>query len=130
MGDIRMVTTPATLLEWIEFLERNQDSKGLRAFMAYTFDVMAEGETLLLDAIFQHAEPSRLGILISTGMLRSTWRIAKHLPSWGLFRDRTKDWLISTGEDWEHIMRGMFNSKPHEDTYGLDYLLHTHPSLK
>lgn len=116
--------------EWLQFLESNQDRDGLRAFMAFTFEVGASGDVTMLDAILSNARPEQLGILLSTGMLRSTWRLSNHLPGWIPFRDRTKEWLVSGGEDWKRIMVGMFRDKPYEDTFGLDHLLHTHPSLK
>ena len=75
--------------EWLQFLESNQDRDGLRAFMAFTFEVGASGDVTMLDAILSNARPEQLGILLSTGMLRSTWRLSNHLPGWIPFRDRT-----------------------------------------
>ena len=117
--------------EWVEFLYVNNDRQGLQNFYRMVMGAGRQGKAQLLDDIFRLADPTKLGLFLPSGMLRGTWRYAKHLPNWKPFRDATYKMYQDAGEDADKVLRGLMEDKEYVDHFGLDAVLfQTHPSMK
>jgi hypothetical protein len=82
--------------------------------LGHAFEVIesafARHDLLLVDTLLANFEPNRTKTIVSTGLLRATFRARTKLNSWKLCAAHVSECLNSRGENTKHILRGLIRA--------------------
>lgn len=91
----------------------NKDDDDAKS-LSYLFDVIeqsfADHDLLFVDALLSTFDPKKCKPIISTGLLRSTFRAKSNLNAWRSCASRIISYLNQKGENTQHLLRGMIRA--------------------
>jgi hypothetical protein len=87
--------------------DRRASSDGLLALLQALFDLTAHKQFSEIEWLLTNAEPPRLAPEFSVGILRATANYSAALPTWSIYRDKTRNDLERRGLDAGQILIGL-----------------------
>lgn len=88
----------------------NDDAESL----SYLFDIIeqsfANHDLLFVDALLSVFDPKKCKPILSTGLLRSTFRAKSSLTAWQFCASRVISYFNQKGENTQHLLRGLIRA--------------------
>lgn len=88
----------------------NDDAKSLSYLFKAIEEALARHDLLYIDALLSAYDPEKCKPIISTGLLRSTFRAKSNLTAWQLCISRIIKYFDQHNENTKHLLRGLMRA--------------------